>query len=117
MADCFFTTSYQVEIVNRLPNGNSRLVLHCASGNDDFGNRTIFLGQDFKWHFCENFFRNTLFFCHLWWGSKNRAFEVFNSDWATTDCESGLCFWAAQSDGIYYQDGALTKLVKKYDWN
>ncbi|KAL7117139.1 hypothetical protein ACP275_03G053400 [Erythranthe tilingii] len=115
---CFFARKYRVQVVNRLPSNNSSLFLHCASGDDELGKRTIYAGQTFEWAFCASGFSKTLFFCHLWWGSKDRAFEVFNSKHSINDCRSFLCSWSAMSDGIYYQDGQNGELLdKRYNWN
>ncbi|KAL8058883.1 hypothetical protein ABFS82_03G049900 [Erythranthe guttata] len=112
---CSITHKYEVQVVNKLPPRDNSLYLHCASGNNEVGRRTIYAGQKFGWKFCENFMSNTLFFCHLWWGSKNRAFNVFKSN-HRNDCNKYVCIWSARSDGIYYQNGYDGKFVKKYDW-
>lgn len=112
---CSVTRKYQVQVINRLPDNVKPLVLHCASGNDELGTHTLYVGQIFQWKFCDNFFSNTLFFCHLWWGPNDRSFNVFVSK-HSNDCGSYDCIWIAKYDGIYYQDGASGELIKKYDW-
>lgn len=88
--------------------------VHCASGNDDLGNRTLTVNKDWTWSFCDNFFvTNTLFFCHLWWGLKNRSFDVYASKWPV-DCPGRFCLWVAKSDGIYFR--GRYGLEKQYDW-
>ncbi|PIN07266.1 hypothetical protein CDL12_20172 [Handroanthus impetiginosus] len=109
------TYDYTIHVLNKLPQ-NNKLRLHCASGDDDLGTHTIDVGYDFHWHFCDGWTGRTLFFCHLYWGSKQIAFYVFRSKWAYR-CWLD-CYWEARSDGIYFSGknppGALEK---KYDWH
>ncbi|KAL6527146.1 hypothetical protein OROGR_016236 [Orobanche gracilis] len=95
---CFFTPKGAVRIINGLPENSPPLKIHCASGDDDLGFHDLGVNQDFKWSFCQNMVTNTLFFCHLWWGSKNRAFVAYDSR-CTSICSK--CTWTAKSDGIY----------------
>ncbi|PIN24458.1 hypothetical protein CDL12_02809 [Handroanthus impetiginosus] len=104
-----WTQKYEVHIVNSLPQNSPTLRLHCASGNDDLGYHDLLVNQDFQWSFCDKFFGGTLFFCHLWWGSKNKGFEVFNTHWEGR-CRNYICDWVAKSDGIYFNREKL------YDW-
>lgn len=113
---CVFTAKHRVYVVSNLPSNTAPLKIHCASGNNDLGNHTLYPNQDYRWSFCVNFIPNTLFFCHLWWGSKDKAFEVFRETW--TDVPKDQSWWIAKSDGIYFSDQTKpTKLQKKYDWN
>ncbi|KAL7145205.1 hypothetical protein ABFS83_07G065000 [Erythranthe nasuta] len=70
-----------VKIYNRMPQGTPALTVHCASKDDDFGNRSLSTGQDFNWSFRTNFWGTTLFFCRFWWGRKTIAFDVFDAAW------------------------------------
>ncbi|KAI3470519.1 hypothetical protein Pfo_027182 [Paulownia fortunei] len=113
---CFFTWKVEVFVVNNLPSNSASLKLHCASKDDDLGNHMLKTNQYFHWTFCENFFPNTLFFCHLWWGSKQRTFDAFKSKWKQK--YSGHDYWVVKSDGIYFSFFNSTKdFIKKYDWN
>lgn len=106
---------YQVHVVNLLPRNSAPLTLHCASGDDDFGfhNLTKY-NEDYHWSFCESIFRNTLFFCHLWWENKNIAFDVFSSSLKNDNL---LNLWGVKSDGIYFADDhAFSHLRKVYNW-
>lgn len=112
-AFCVLTARYEVQVFNELSPTSSPLLLHCASRNDDIGQHILYANQNLKWHFCGRLFGRTLFFCHLWWGSKYQAFDVFNSGWANF-CFHGICTWEAKSDGIYFQyESGLKKI---YDW-
>ncbi|KAI3458905.1 hypothetical protein Pfo_015568 [Paulownia fortunei] len=114
VAGCFLTLKHDVHIKNYLPPNSAPLKLHCASKNDDLGYHTLYTNQEFHWSFCENFFPNTLFFCHLWWGSKDKAFDSFKE---STTKPSSQSYWIAMSDGIYFFDNSYLPVVKKYDWN
>ncbi|KAL9165662.1 hypothetical protein ABFS82_06G185400 [Erythranthe guttata] len=114
---CILTTKYTVYIVNSLPRNSLPLIAHCASKNDDLGNRTLQAGQSFNWSFCDSYIENTLFFCNFRWGSKHRAFNVYTSK-HRADCFKKACYWEADPEGILF-DGVYPPqaLVKLYDWN
>lgn len=112
---CFLTYTKEVHIVNDLPEGSALLKLHCASGDDDLGYHTLKRIEDFHWTFCENFYPSTLFFCHLWWGSKQITFDAFKSKWVEVDPK--LHYWLAKSDGIYFSYfNDRETFVRIYDW-
>ncbi|KAL3638187.1 hypothetical protein CASFOL_017558 [Castilleja foliolosa] len=109
-AICFIESPYYVFVKDALPQGSPPLYMHCASGDTELGNHTLYTGQDFHFHFCP--IEYTLFFCHLWWNGKERAFEVFNNHkWKYPKCPDKKCDWEARNDGIY-----LTN-KKEYDWH
>lgn len=112
---CTIVKGYRVHVVNSLPDNSNLLNVHCKSKNDDLGVHTFGVGQQYSFHFCESFFKNTLFACHLQWGTRSVGFEGFSSK-GPNDCPSGNCFWVAKSDGIYYGDIDPISLTKKYDW-
>ncbi|KAI3469944.1 hypothetical protein Pfo_026607 [Paulownia fortunei] len=114
---CFLTPKYIVHVVNNiLPISTSPLLVHCASGDNDIGNHTLYYEGDFTWSFCEQVFLRTLFFCHLSWGSKSISFDVFNSK-LRKDCSTSMCYWEAQTDGIYFCNHYPPQDLKKvYSW-
>ncbi|KAL0349986.1 UNVERIFIED_CONTAM: hypothetical protein Sradi_4147800 [Sesamum radiatum] len=69
---------YEVHIVNNLPDNSSPLFVHCASKDDDLGNHTLRLNDDFNWHFRMNIGLTTLYYCRFLWESKNKICDVFN---------------------------------------
>ncbi|KAK4385936.1 hypothetical protein Sango_2717600 [Sesamum angolense] len=111
---CIFVHRYEVHIINSLPSNSDPLVVHCASGDDDLGTHTLTSNQVFQWSFCENVTQTTLYFCHFSWGSKERAFEVFNKK-LKGDCYNGLCFWEVRADGIYKSHGSDESFEKYID--
>lgn len=107
---CIGSKLMRVSVANKV---SDPIVVHCASGDTDYGNRTIGVDHDFHWKFCTNIFGKTLFFCHLWWSSNHvgASFVVYNSSVEKTYCYGGFCYWIAKRDGIYNFDN------KVYDWN
>ncbi|GFP88804.1 hypothetical protein PHJA_001024100 [Phtheirospermum japonicum] len=87
----------------------SRLTIHCASGDDELGFHILSVNEQFHWRFCV--LPRTLFFCHLWWEHKQRAFDVFVSKAFIYNAY----FWSARNDGIYSSHDNKT-FTKKFDW-
>ncbi|KAI3458753.1 hypothetical protein Pfo_015416 [Paulownia fortunei] len=115
---CVFVWRYEVHIINNLPRRSAPLKLHCASRDDDLGYHTLPINQDFHWQFCANIFNTTLFFCHFWWGSKEKVFNVFDSD-RRGKCDV-TCNWIAKSDGIYFSGfnfNTTKSLSKEFNWD
>lgn len=109
------TSGHRIHVVSNLPPDTKPLELHCYSGDDDLGFHTLYPNQEYAWHFCLNFFTNTLFICHLWWEAKDKSFEAFHQKIGYPKDQS---WWVARSDGIYFSDeNHPTKVFKKYDWN
>lgn len=109
MSFCFWSYKTTVEVFSRLPQNSPALVVHCASRDDDIGWHRLAPNQGFNFRFCVKPF-TTLFFCHLWWGNKNKAVVAFNAKWIFDRCYRHTCTWEAQSDGIYLSG------KKDYDW-
>ncbi|KAK2977403.1 hypothetical protein RJ640_009954 [Escallonia rubra] len=85
LACCLFCTvgaakKAEVHAVNLLPDNSPTLTVHCQSKDDDLGYQTLHSGDDFQWSFEPHIFPflNTLFFCHFWWNSHDRAFTVYD---------------------------------------
>lgn len=100
-----FTYGFRVHVINGLPNP---MTVHCASRNNDFGMKQVAVNEDFHWSFHRNFLLNTLYFCHFWWSSYNRSFDVFNYT-ISEDCrfdklkiDGNECVWVVKEDGFYF---------------
>lgn len=126
----------QVDIMNGLPPNSPPLLAHCKSGNDDIGNHTLVRWHYFYWRFKPAVFSTTLFWCHLWWGSKHVKFEAYNKAVGLGQCkvtakeandpnykETNVCHWQARADAIYFtpfigigQKQEDKRWIKKYDW-
>lgn len=116
---CKRSNKFQIRVFNNLPPSPHKLEVHCASGDNDLGYHRVDQYSDFTWSFCDSIFRNTLFFCHLWWYNRDRAFDVFKSKWDSR-CYFGVCYWEARGDGIYFSKEyppSNSTLTKMYDWN
>lgn len=72
---------HEVYIYSDLSNETKPLITHCKSKDDDFGNHTLYSGQDLNWHFRTNFLGRTLYSCQFWWGLKKKGFVVFDAEW------------------------------------
>ncbi|KAL3359925.1 hypothetical protein AABB24_016429 [Solanum stoloniferum] len=105
---CFFSPTYQVRIINKLPSNTPQLQVHCASKDDEIANDYLDIDEDLHWSFCESFFENTLYFCHFWWGSMNKSITVFDD--AGSCVHHGLYAnylnyykWEVRQDGFYLE--------------
>ncbi|KAK4730594.1 hypothetical protein R3W88_023582 [Solanum pinnatisectum] len=118
----WITNSVEVHIINALPPNSKPLALHCKSGDDDLGNKTIPMHDEFDIYFNEKLFGGTLFFCHFWWNSKTIVFDVYNNhvskNCGVKDIVTDECYWRVQEDGFYFNGhrDPIDRYVKKYDW-
>lgn len=96
---CFMTAKEHIYVVNNLLPNSAPLKLHCASGDNDLENHILYPDQDFHWSFCANILPTTLFFCHLWWGSKEKAFDVYNEKFFLKT--TNYWWWVVKNDGYY----------------
>lgn len=105
---CIFSQKYEVHVINKLPPDTPRLHVHCASKDREVGDQILPLDGDLNWSFCESFLDRTLYFCHFWWGSKDKAFDVYNDP---SYCVKGgkntnllkYCKWEVREDGFYLE--------------
>ncbi|GFP88803.1 hypothetical protein PHJA_001024000 [Phtheirospermum japonicum] len=108
---CFLFRTIRVHVFNSLPS-NSTMRVHCASGDDDLGYHTLSVNQQFQWKFCET--PRTLFFCHLWWGKKQCAFDAFVGD--LVQVPKSNHYWYARSDAIHLSYDNIS-FEKGYIWH
>ncbi|KAM7519421.1 hypothetical protein LguiB_018383 [Lonicera macranthoides] len=105
-----FTSEKEVHIVNGLPDNTHSLIIRCQSKDDDLGYHTLLVGQEFFWHFHDNLWGTTLFFCHFWWqGIMDRSFDVYDYKHKNPPCannkeEFQACYWLVKADGFYYSN-------------
>lgn len=111
---CFLAPRFNVYVFSNLPLGTPLLRVHCASKNDDLGYHTLASNENFTWNFCEGLFKNTLYFCHLWWGDKQKQFDSFKSNWHFFRHDTFS--WFARTDGIYSNSEGSDDVIKRYDW-
>ncbi|XP_052180221.1 S-protein homolog 4-like [Diospyros lotus] len=91
-----------VHVVNNLPDP---MRVRCQSKDDDLGLQTLQPRQDLTWRFVPNvFIDNTLFYCHFYWGSKDKFFDVYNHDMGShcsiLHSKDKSCYWSVRSDGF-----------------
>ncbi|XP_057773801.1 S-protein homolog 29-like [Salvia miltiorrhiza] len=87
--------SYEVHMINNIVNSTDELLVSCKSADDDLGEHFLDNGDDWSWKFRVNFFRSTLFFCHLQWGDLRKRFNAFDTDNISYQCEeTSTCFWS-----------------------
>ncbi|WMV48174.1 hypothetical protein MTR67_041559 [Solanum verrucosum] len=103
---CVIQTRYEVHVINKLPANTAQLELHCASKNDDLGYHYPAINEDFNWEFCE--FIITLYFCHFWWGSKDKSFDVYDDpSYCVKNGKNPnllkCCKWEVRDDGFYLE--------------
>ncbi|KAL3653065.1 hypothetical protein CASFOL_002746 [Castilleja foliolosa] len=117
-AGCAKEFRITVHVVNNLPSKSPVLGLRCQSKDDDLGYHTLSLYQDYNWSFCLHLFGRTLFFCHLYWGAKQKAFDVFRDKLGGKVYQHH--FWSIRGDGIYnynFSTDVTSPPTKMYDWN
>lgn len=104
---CILTPKVVVHVISNL--SSAPLQLRCQSKDDDLGVHTLAPNQDYNWSFCDSIESNTLFFCHLRAGQKDKSFVVYDST-GRSQCVKNVCTWIARDDGIYFNGG------KVYPW-
>ncbi|KAL7105776.1 hypothetical protein ACP275_07G066400 [Erythranthe tilingii] len=117
-AETKFMGKHTIHIYNRLPQKSSPLYLHCASKDDDFGDRTYYSGQTLTWNFRVNFWGTTLYFCSFSWKNYVRKFEVFRAGW-DADSYRHTYSYIVNNEGIYlgYGDNPTGDLSEVLRWD
>ncbi|GFZ15989.1 hypothetical protein Acr_25g0003980 [Actinidia rufa] len=88
-------TVHYVRVTNQLGNGID-LQLHCKSRNDDLGIHVLSNQQFFQWHFRNNVWGTTRFYCYLFSKSWNNSFDVYYQGMCGAHCnwfvrQNGTC--------------------------
>lgn len=68
-----------VHIISGVPDHPSPLQARCQSKDDDIGMHTLHNGEGFSWRFRPNIIPTTPYFCHFYWGAKDRSFAVYDA--------------------------------------
>ncbi|GFP93192.1 hypothetical protein PHJA_001463500 [Phtheirospermum japonicum] len=58
-------------------------MLHCAAGDKELGFHNLTTNQDFNYKLCTSL--SNLYFCHLWYNGKDKAFIVYSSNFVAND--------------------------------
>ncbi|KAM3199041.1 hypothetical protein P3L10_034193 [Capsicum annuum] len=113
----------EVHVLNQLSGKSPQLELHCASGDNDLGYHYPHVGLNFHWKF--DSWARTLFFCHFWWGDKDKAFDVFNHPlYCVEDAYQFIpedtlkCIYKVTAEGFYlgYEKDGETIYEKYREW-
>lgn len=107
---------YKVHIINDIRSNSEQVIVRCQSADNDLGEHYLNKGDDFHWHFRVNFFRSTLFFCHVKMGENEKFFNAFNVGYISSTCEdTSTCFWAVRDEGIFFSCDN-ENYSKAYQW-
>lgn len=106
-ADSRDPETWYLYVVNGL-GGNTDLLVHCKSREDDLGPHVLAPGTQFTWNFKASVVGKTLFWCFLNNGQSKVSFDVFwvekDHQWLHDHCYPQDCFWIAKDDGIYLKN-------------
>ncbi|GFQ06211.1 hypothetical protein PHJA_002765100 [Phtheirospermum japonicum] len=112
---CWIGVEKSFFVLSKLPANSPPLRIRCQSGDRDLGSHRLATDHAFSYKFCSNF--RTLYFCHVYWNGKDKAFDVFRHNWTDQRCADAVCYWEVRSDGIYRSDNFPPKTITKaYDW-
>lgn len=110
-------TPCEVHIYDELP--DPPLQVHCKSKDDDLHMRTLRTGQSFMWSFHMNFWFSTVFYCHFYWGDKDKSFDVFDYKFenicSTSRRKVVKCMWVVRPDGFFLSNG-FDNYTRVHDW-
>lgn len=101
------TRAVLVEIINALPDNTNPLKLRCQSADNDLGYHTLLVNQNFSWSFHDAILGDTLYFCHFYWGEKERSMVVYDKVKMGRYClnhKTDNCFWQVRADGFYFNN-------------
>ncbi|GFP96192.1 hypothetical protein PHJA_001763300 [Phtheirospermum japonicum] len=111
-----FGIKYHVHIINGFENHSKSLNVHCWSSQDDLGQHSLQVDEDFTWHFKVEFDGSTLFSCDVNQGALTKRFDAFSAAVEGTRCAlNGECYWLVADAGIYFSTDDFT-WEKKYEW-
>ncbi|KAJ0091862.1 hypothetical protein Patl1_26796 [Pistacia atlantica] len=111
-----FRMIYRVHIINGFSNNDNPLIIHCYSKDDDLGEHSLLMNDEFKFKFGRNVWTVTRFVCDMRSGLKSKKIIVFLMGDEGKRCRgTGHCFWSIRDDGFYFCNDNKS-WVKRYDW-
>ncbi|KAJ0092725.1 hypothetical protein Patl1_26784 [Pistacia atlantica] len=114
--DRLIRIKFKVHIINGLSSNENPLIIHCYSNDDDLGEHTLWMNNEFKFRFGNHVWRLTHFWCVMRCGLNKKTIDVFRSGVETKTCRrTGNCFWSAREEGFYFSNDNQS-WVKRYDW-
>lgn len=102
LLSCPASCKVGVHIISGVPNDKpTPLQVRCQSKDDDIGFHTLYQSQELTWRFNPNFITTTLYWCHFYWGAKQRSFAVYDNK-ISYRCPSIFCeyYWVARPTGF-----------------
>lgn len=108
---------YTLHIMSNLPTNSSVSKVHCRSGDDDLGFRTLKSGDQFDFSFHAR--GNTLFSCSFSWGLKMNDFEVFskrNKHCSRVSFKNEHCYYLMGGDGFYFAKGNSMPQISDFEF-
>lgn len=104
-----------LELINKLPNSVS---VHCKSGDDDVGLRTVPPGDAYAFEFT-GWFNITLYYCRLNWGRKTLIGDVYHRpifELGTAKCQNLdiYCQWKITETGLHENGFGMYKGMNYY---
>ncbi|KAK4774749.1 hypothetical protein SAY86_009684 [Trapa natans] len=103
------TVKASVWVDNKLPSGQN-FTIHCQSKDDDLGVHTILPNQNYTFHFHNNIWGTTLFFCRVTTSYGQGLYDFYKYKRDKKRCTD--CAYMVTKDGVY----ALSTVRGQYDF-
>lgn len=116
-AEDIFKFKTKVQIINNL-SLPLELTLHCKSKNDDKGEHTLKVGQDYVFGFKPNLvFAVTLYFCNFRWPADPsfHYFDIYIQARDESKCK--FCSWKVFEAGACRYEEETKDYTQCYPWN
>jgi len=104
-----------VTIGNNLAD-NLDLTVHCKSADDDIGIHLLHHRDIFGWHFGNNYFGETRFYCSFQWNNELKWFDIYVQGRDLHVCDSH-CNWYITQSGPCRMVDAIEKNAHCTSWN
>lgn len=105
----------KVHVINGFGTNKNPLVIHCRSKDDDLGEHSLWLKDEFEFKFGVSFILGTRFWCSMQCGAKNRTIDVFGETEYGLCSNTGNCFWKPYERGILFSVDN-TNWRERYYW-
>ncbi|KAK4774764.1 hypothetical protein SAY86_009699 [Trapa natans] len=103
------TFKARVIVDNKLPSGQN-FTIHCKSKDDDLDVHTILPNDIYTFHFYNNFWGTTLFFCRVTTSYGQGVYDLYKFKRDKKRCS--VCVYRVTKDGVY----AVSTEPGRYDF-